>query len=130
MMRKQNKSNSMGSSTFSLMWASLILFSSVSHHLCNAAHPVICSFSRLVSCCMLSGKDSMLEQYRIRSSCREVRLPMICRLFRFVHHDIFNRLRDIRSPTDCGSAVILSQSSSSSDCRELGSLVVSCNAST
>ena len=92
------------SRTISLMWASFILFSSDSHHCSSAGHSEISNISSLVSCCMLSGKDSMTLQLLIQSSFREVRHAMIsCRLLRFLHHEILNFWRAVRCPNHSGS---------------------------
>ena len=118
------------SRTFSLMWASFILFSSDKHHLSNAGHWEISNISSLVSCCMLSGKDSMPLQLLMQSFFREVRCPKIsCRLLRLSHHEMLNCSRQTRSPTHCGSAVILWQYRTSSDWREVRCLATSCNTS-
>jgi hypothetical protein len=104
------------SRTISFMWASFILLSCDPHHRSNAGRSEISTTSSLVSCCMLSGKDSMHLQLLIQSFLREVRHPMIsCRLLRLSHHEILNCSRAMRSPAHCGSAAILSQYQTSSD---------------
>ena len=81
------------------MWASNLLFPSVSHHFASSSLPLIISLLSFVSCCMLFGKDVMPWQYLMASSLREVRPPMLFgKYFMLLQSLMASSLREVRPP--------------------------------